>query len=148
MAVLGCGHLQSLEMGVDLLPIGVPTFCRQTGSPSISFDVIEMGPPHPRNGSFGIQAYEQLCVLGVGNSAGERYCRALEISPDLGGACSCLKEGRAWVLGMAALHLGNRCMRSPAVPLALGWAMMCILHPAMRVFVLDHVLARCPDLSP
>lgn len=80
------------------------------GSLHILLHVIEMGPSHPRNESFGIQAYGQLCVLGVGNSAGGRCCSPLEMSPGLGGACSCLREGQAAVLGREALYLGNRCI--------------------------------------
>lgn len=73
------------------------------GSPSTLLHVTDMGPPHPRNGYFGIQADGRLYVLGVGNSSGERCCIPLEISPGLGRACSCLKKGQAQVLGMAVL---------------------------------------------
>lgn len=82
-------------MGVDLLPAGVPTSQRQTGFPTYLAPCHGNGPLHPRNGSFGIQADGQLCVLGMGNSAGEKGWSPLIIFPGLGGAHSCLKEGQA-----------------------------------------------------
>ena len=76
-----------------------PRSAGRQGSPSISFHVRAMGPPPPGNGSLGVQADGQLCGRGRGHSAGQRRCRAPEPSLGLGGACACLKEGRARALG-------------------------------------------------
>lgn len=91
--------LKPRDGGLISWPAGVPTSRRQTGFPSILLYVTDVGPPCPRNGYFGIQADGRLCVLGVGNSSGERCCIPLETSPGLGRACSCLKKGQAQVLG-------------------------------------------------
>lgn len=124
-----------------------PRSAGRQGSPSISFPVRAMGPPPPGNGSPGVQANGQLCVLGGGTLLGRSVAEPGTL-PGLRRACACLKAG--WARAQDGSPVAGRQVHGKPVEVsvALGWALTCMLHPEMRVFVTHQWPCWRPRAGP